>query len=85
MLLRTYEMFWHALSLLFFICALATGTPYAVKETHVVPSQWSQRGLAPPSHPIQLHIGLKHNTSNEDLEQHLLEVSDMESSLRLPN
>jgi tripeptidyl-peptidase-1 len=77
MLLRKYEMFWHVLPLLFLICTLAAaGAPYAVKETHVVPSQWSQRGPAPPGHPIRLHFGLKHNIANEDLEQHLLEVSD---------
>ncbi|KAF4546234.1 Tripeptidyl-peptidase 1 precursor protein [Lasiodiplodia theobromae] len=50
-------------------------TPYAVKESHYVPRQWSKTGPAPESHVIHLHIGLKQSQFDE-LERHLYEVSD---------
>ncbi|KAF4311026.1 putative tripeptidyl-peptidase 1 precursor protein [Botryosphaeria dothidea] len=50
-------------------------SPYAVKETHYVPRQWSKTGRAPESHVLHLHIGLKQSQFDE-LERHLYEVSD---------
>lgn len=47
-------------------------TPYAVKESHYVPRQWSNTGPAPESHVIHLHIGLKQSQFDE-LERHLYE------------
>lgn len=47
-------------------------SPYAVKETHYVPRQWSKRGRAPESHVLHLHIGLKQSQFDE-LERHLYE------------
>ncbi|KKY15785.1 putative tripeptidyl-peptidase 1 precursor [Diplodia seriata] len=50
-------------------------SPYAVKETHYVPRQWSRAGRAPDDHVLHLHIGLKQSQFDE-LERHLYEVSD---------
>lgn len=47
-------------------------SPYAVKETHYVPRQWSKTGRAPESHVLHLHIGLKQSQFDE-LERHLYE------------
>lgn len=50
---------------------------YAVKETHVVPTQWKQLHRAPADHAITLRIGIKQGSFDE-LERHLYEVSDPE-------
>jgi tripeptidyl-peptidase I len=47
-------------------------SPYAVKETHPVPRQWSKVAPAPENHIIQLQIGLKQSQFDE-LERHLYE------------
>lgn len=47
-------------------------SPYAVKETHYVPRQWSNAGRAPDSHVLHLHIGLK-QAKFDELERHLYE------------
>ena len=47
-------------------------SPYAVKETHNVPSKWSRVGPAPRDHLINLSIGLK-QSQFEELERHLYE------------
>ncbi|KAI9745133.1 MAG: hypothetical protein M1818_001411 [Claussenomyces sp. TS43310] len=48
---------------------------YIVKESHPVPSRWSNVGPAPASHVINLSIGLK-QSQFEELESHLDEISD---------
>ncbi|MCJ1390580.1 hypothetical protein MMC18_003440 [Xylographa bjoerkii] len=50
-------------------------TPYAVKESHNVPSKWSRVGPAPADHLISLSIGLK-SSQFDELERHLYEVSN---------
>ncbi|PQE10630.1 tripeptidyl-peptidase 1 precursor protein [Rutstroemia sp. NJR-2017a WRK4] len=50
-------------------------TPYAVKESHFVPPQWSRVGPAHEGSVINLQIGLKQSQFGE-LERHLYEVSD---------
>ncbi|SLM34708.1 tripeptidyl peptidase protein [Lasallia pustulata] len=50
-------------------------TPYAVKDSHVVPRKWTRVGPAPADHRINLQIGLKQSQFDE-LERHLYEVSD---------
>lgn len=50
---------------------------YAVKDKHYVPPQWKQLDRAPKDHTISLRIGLK-QSSFEELERHLYEVSDPE-------
>jgi tripeptidyl-peptidase-1 len=47
-------------------------SPYAVKDTHHVPSKWTKVGAAPSSHIIHLQIGLKQSQFDE-LERHLYE------------
>ncbi|OCK85204.1 tripeptidyl-peptidase 1 precursor [Lepidopterella palustris CBS 459.81] len=54
-------------------------TPYAVKETFVVPRKWKQLDRADGGHTIHLQIGLKQSRFGE-LERHLYEVSDPEHS-----
>ena len=48
--------------------------PYAVKETHNVPSRWFRVGPAPSNRVINLHIGLR-QSQFDDLERHLYEGS----------
>ncbi|KAA6408198.1 MAG: tripeptidyl peptidase [Lasallia pustulata] len=50
-------------------------TPYAVKDSHVVPRKWTRVGPAPTDHRINLQIGLKQSQFDE-LERHLYVVSD---------
>ncbi|KAF4541636.1 Peptidase S8/S53 subtilisin/kexin/sedolisin [Lasiodiplodia theobromae] len=38
---------------------LRSRSPYAVKETHNVPEEWTKRGSAPEDHSLHLHIGLR--------------------------
>lgn len=47
-------------------------TPYAVKDSHVVPSSWTRVGAAPADHWISLQIGLKQSQFDE-LKRHLYE------------
>lgn len=47
-------------------------TPYAVKDSHFVPSKWRQVAPAPSTHNIDLRIAIKQN-SFDDLERHLYE------------
>ncbi|KAF9629650.1 Peptidase S8/S53 subtilisin/kexin/sedolisin [Lasiodiplodia theobromae] len=54
---------------------LRSRSPYAVKETHNVPEEWTKRGSAPEDHSLHLHIGLRQGQFDE-LERHLVEVSD---------
>ncbi|KAK0659056.1 Tripeptidyl-peptidase sed3 [Lasiodiplodia hormozganensis] len=54
---------------------LRSRSPYAVKETHNVPEEWTKRGSAPEDHSLHLHIGLRQSQFDE-LERHLVEVSD---------
>ncbi|KAH8674505.1 tripeptidyl peptidase-like protein [Tricladium varicosporioides] len=54
---------------------LRVRSPYAVKETHYVPHQWSRVGPAPADHVVNLQIGLKQDQF-EELQRHLWEVSD---------
>ncbi|RDI79773.1 hypothetical protein Vi05172_g10283 [Venturia inaequalis] len=49
--------------------------PYAVKERHVVPKQWTRLGRAPANAVLELRIALKQSQFDE-LERHLNEVSD---------
>ena len=61
---------------------LATGTvigsplrsrsPYAIKDSHNVPSMWNEVGPAPADKLMNLHIGLKQGQFDE-LERHLYE------------
>ena len=51
---------------------LRVRSPYVVKETHPVPSQWQKLAPAPKDHMIHLRIGLKQSQFNE-LERHLYE------------
>jgi tripeptidyl-peptidase-1 len=51
---------------------LRVRSPYAVKETHPVPSHWTEIASAPANHMIQLQIGLKQSQFDE-LERHLYE------------
>lgn len=51
---------------------LSVRSPYAVKDSHHVPRQWSNVGAAPPNHIINLQIGLKQSQFDE-LERHLYE------------
>jgi tripeptidyl-peptidase I len=55
-----------------FATAFQARTSYSVKETHSVPSKWSQIGRANRSHMLQLQIGLKQGNFDE-LERHLYE------------
>ena len=48
------------------------GSPYAIKERHQVPRQWSYAGPAPAGHLMTLQIGLKQSQFAE-LERHLYE------------
>lgn len=50
-------------------------SPYAVKETHHVPRDWTKMERARGDHVIHLQIGLKQGNFDE-LERHLYEVSD---------
>lgn len=47
-------------------------SPYAVKETHFVPKEWSQQERAHGAKTIQLQIGLKQGRFDE-LDNHLNE------------
>jgi tripeptidyl-peptidase-1 len=47
-------------------------SPYAVKDSHFVPSKWRQVAPAPSTHNIDLRIAIKQN-SFDDLERHLYE------------
>jgi tripeptidyl-peptidase I len=47
-------------------------SPYALKDSHFVPDQWSKVGTAPENHRIQLSIGLKQSQFHE-LERYLYE------------
>lgn len=46
--------------------------PYAVKERHVVPKQWTRLGRAPANAVLELRIALKQSQFDE-LERHLNE------------
>ncbi|QDS78055.1 hypothetical protein FKW77_003343 [Venturia effusa] len=46
--------------------------PYAVKERHVVPEQWTRLGRAPADTVLELRIALKQSQFDE-LERHLIE------------
>ncbi|KXT15951.1 hypothetical protein AC579_1427 [Pseudocercospora musae] len=48
---------------------------YAVHSSHFVPNGWERSGKPDPEHTIDLRIGLK-QSSFEELEKHLYEVSD---------
>jgi tripeptidyl-peptidase-1 len=52
-----------------------SSSPYAIKERHAVPRDWTEVGLAPKSELINLQIGLKQGNQGI-IEKHLLEVSD---------
>ena len=54
-------------------------TPYAVKESHNVPSMWTDIGRAPADRVINLHIGLRQGRFDE-LERHLYEGTSSFSS-----
>jgi tripeptidyl-peptidase-1 len=47
-------------------------SPYAIKETHFVPTKWERIGEAPGNHVVNLRIGLKQSRF-EELERHLWE------------
>lgn len=47
-------------------------TPYALKDSHIVPAKWTELGPASPSHKIELRIALKQDQFHE-LERHLYE------------
>jgi tripeptidyl-peptidase-1 len=47
-------------------------SPYVVKETHFVPSQWSKQERSHGGKTIQLQIGLKQGKF-EELDRHLHE------------
>lgn len=47
-------------------------TPYAVKDTHTLPSKWKEIGPASGAHKMELRIGLKQDQFHE-LERHLYE------------
>lgn len=49
-------------------------SPYAVKETHFVPSKWNKIGTPNPDHTIKLKIAMKNDRFHE-LERHLYEGS----------
>jgi tripeptidyl-peptidase-1 len=51
---------------------LQTRTPYAVKDSHFVPSKWRHVSAAPSDHNIDLRIAVK-QSQFEDLEKHLYE------------
>lgn len=51
---------------------IRTRTPYSVKETHSVPSRWTQAGRADRGHMLHLQIGLKQGNFDE-LERQLYE------------
>lgn len=51
---------------------LRSRTPYAVKDTHHVPKQWSKISSAPKDHILNLQIALKQSKFDE-LERHLYE------------
>lgn len=51
---------------------ILTRTPYAVKDSHLVPRQWNNRGRAPAEHLLHMQIGLKQGNFDE-LERHLYE------------
>ncbi|KAL8849729.1 MAG: hypothetical protein Q9221_005339 [Calogaya cf. arnoldii] len=48
---------------------------YAVKDSHLVPRQWTRVGQAPADHVVKLQIASKQSRFDE-LERHLYEVSD---------
>lgn len=48
---------------------------YAVKERHIVPRGWTERGPADKAETIHLQIGVKQQNEGV-VEQHLIEVSD---------
>ncbi|KAI5248026.1 subtilisin-like protein [Aureobasidium subglaciale] len=54
-------------------------SPYAVKDSHFVPSKWRQVAPAPATQTIDLRIAVKQNAF-DDLERHLYEVSDPDHS-----
>ncbi|KAH0152163.1 subtilisin-like protein, partial [Aureobasidium melanogenum] len=54
-------------------------TPYAVKDSHFVPSKWKQVAAAPSTHNIDLRIAIK-QAQFVDLERNLYEVSDPDHS-----
>ncbi|KAI1541310.1 tripeptidyl-peptidase 1 precursor [Pyrenophora tritici-repentis] len=61
--------------------ALATPnarSPYAIKETHFAPDEWSKQERTHGRKTIQLQIGLKQGQFDE-LDRHLQEVSDPDS------
>jgi hypothetical protein len=58
------------LTLLTAASPLRVRTPYAVRESHLVPRKWSRVGPAPANHIFNLRIGLKQGNFNE-LERHL--------------
>jgi hypothetical protein len=47
-------------------------SPYVVKETHFVPTEWSRQGRSHGGKTIQLQIGLKQGRFDE-LDRHLYE------------
>ncbi|RDW57074.1 hypothetical protein BP6252_13889 [Coleophoma cylindrospora] len=58
---------------------ISSRTPYAVKETHIIPRGWSEVAEAPKGQTIHLNIGVKQGQFAE-LERHLYEVSDPDHS-----
>ena len=52
--------------------AIPLGTSYATKETHSVPPGWTNVGVAPSNHQLELKIGLKQDRFHE-LEKRLYE------------
>lgn len=47
-------------------------SPFVVKDSHPVPTKWTQLGRAASNHVIELRIALKQGKF-EDLERHLYE------------
>lgn len=76
-----------------FVAALSAGVcvakpfqnrAYAVKETHILPRDFTRVGDAPSNHLIRLQVGLKQGRFDE-LEQHLYESEFEPNSLsRVP-
>ena len=58
-------------------------TPYAVKDSHFVPSKWRQVAAAPSTHNIDLRIAVKQNQFT-DLEKHLYEGKQHQHILEQP-
>lgn len=57
-------------------------SPYALKDSHFVPDQWTRVSSAPENHRIQLSIGLKQSQFDE-LERHLYEGMSCKPILKM--